>query len=97
MFGAVIYTQVTDGGIIEKYERSDMEEVLREYKTIRRLGMNPIKIETNNRIFEKSWTTTGVILRKALNETTSSTTKTPPLRRKADTKRDSNSKMGRSK
>nr|DAT96302.1 MAG TPA: hypothetical protein [Caudoviricetes sp.] len=74
-----------------------MEEVLREYKTIRRLGMNPIKIETNNRIFEKSWTTTGVILRKALNETTSSTTKTPPVKRKADTKRDNNSKMGRSK
>ena len=87
MFGSVIYTQVTDGGIIEKHERSDMEEVLREYKTIRRLGMNPIKIETNNRIFEKSWITTGVILRKALNETTSSATKTPPVRRKDDTKR----------
>ena len=87
MSGATIYTQVAGGGIIEKHERSDMEEVLREYKTIRRLGMNPIKIETNNRIFEKSWTTTGVILRKALNETTSSATKTLPARRKADTKR----------
>ena len=74
-----------------------MEEVLREYKTIRRLGMNPIKIETNNRIFEKSWMTTGVILRKALNETTSLVAKTPPVRRKADTKRDNNDKMRRSK
>ena len=96
MFGAVIYTQVAGGGIIEKHERSDMEEVLREYKTIRRLGMNPVKIETNNRIFEKSWITTGVILRKALNETTSSVAKTLPVRRKADTKHDNN-KMRRSK
>lgn len=87
MFGAVIYTKAADGGIIEKHERSDMEEVLREYKTIRRLGMNPIKIETNNRIFEKSWMTTGVILRKALNETTSSATKALPARRKANSKR----------
>jgi len=85
--GATIYTQDAGGGIIEKHERSDMEEVLREYKTIRRLGMNPIKIETNNRIFEKSWITTGVILRKALNETTSSATKALPARRKANSKR----------
>ena len=83
----MIYIRVADGGIIEKHERSDMEEVLREYKTIRRLGMNPIKIETNNRIFEKSWMTTGVILRKALNETTSSATKALPARRKANSKR----------
>lgn|GEM_PF-4077425 len=43
-----------------------MEDVLREYIQIKRLGMNPSKIQNSHTTLARAWTKTGNSIRRAL-------------------------------